>query len=252
MIEIASDPDPRRPGAADGPAADSETPHQLPRDDAAGASSDRGSPPGVADRVIARIADLIRNEHRRTWEQNDGPSAVLLRLVRAPWAVAGATALVLVGLFAVAFGIPPVSPLFAVPVLVAPIVPLLRAQAIVLEEWRRGEPMPTARGRRGARDGDGAGSGHVDGPADNAPGVEVPDAGPGIAAPDAGPGIDHPDAGTGAQSRDAEPGADPADDGDAGEALPPLPDEVPPIPDDPGPIIDDDDDGPEPDRAPAG
>ncbi|MCC5947989.1 MAG: hypothetical protein JJT89_05990 [Nitriliruptoraceae bacterium] len=205
--------------------------------------SDAHDPARRVSRPIGMLAGLIRGEHRRTWARNDGPSPVLRWLTAVPWLVALVLTVLLGGGFALVFGVPPVGPLFSVPVLVLPVLLLLLAQRVVLEEYDRGEPLPPS------RRGGGPALTVVDGGEvreDTTPGPDERDGQDEPHGPDEPHEPDGPDELDGPDDRAQAPPAPP------NAALPDVPDHIPDIPDDPGPLIDDDDDGdgPEPDNAP--
>ena len=99
--------------------------------------------------LLGRLTDgirrVIRDEHLRTWDRNGGPGAVLRLAMRRPLVSAVVVAVVLAAVLVATFGVPPYSPLGLIVLVVAPIVPWLRAEQAVYGEWlRRAGPMDAA------------------------------------------------------------------------------------------------------------
>lgn len=94
--------------------------------------------------IIDRLTGLLRNVRFRQWDLDGGPAPVLRLAIRAPLAMTVAVALVLGVVFAAVFGVPPVSPLVLVVLVVAPLYPWLRAERRLYREWhaRGAEPGP--------------------------------------------------------------------------------------------------------------
>lgn len=88
----------------------------------------------MAERYVAiRAATIARD---------GGPGRILRTAARAPAVTTVALVLVLGTIFAVTFGVPPVSPLFLVALLCAPVYPWLRLEARAIDAWRADDGHP--------------------------------------------------------------------------------------------------------------
>jgi hypothetical protein len=90
----------------------------------------------IAERILAFIGD----RQAARWDRFGGPGPVLRWCFGHPWLVTVAIAGVLAVVLGAVFGVPPFSPLVLVIVLVAPIAPVLRAQAQIHDRWVQGRP----------------------------------------------------------------------------------------------------------------
>ena len=90
--------------------------------------------------IVQRILAFIGDRQAARWDRFGGPGPVLRWCFGHPWLVTVAIAGVLAAVLAAVFGVPPFSPLVLVLVLVAPIAPVLRAQARLHERWTRDRP----------------------------------------------------------------------------------------------------------------
>jgi hypothetical protein len=113
-------------------------------------------------RLTDAIRRVIREEHLRTWDRNGGPGVVLRVAMRRPLVSAVVIAFALAAVLVVTFGVPPFSPLALIVVVVAPVVPWLRAEQAVHDEWQR---------RRASESGPAPPS-----PPEGSQGAEAPDA----------------------------------------------------------------------------
>jgi hypothetical protein len=75
-----------------------------------------------------------------TMTRDGGPGLVLRWAARAPLASTLVLAVVIGAVLAVTFGVPPVSPLFLIPVVCGPIYPWLRLEARAQASWRSQRP----------------------------------------------------------------------------------------------------------------
>jgi hypothetical protein len=107
-------------------------------------------------RVTGGIRRVIREEHLRTWDRNGGPGAVLRAAMKRPMVTALVVAAVLGAVLIATFGVPPFSPLALIVLVVAPIVPWLRAERAVHDEWlqRSSGTEPTTPAPESASDQD--------------------------------------------------------------------------------------------------
>lgn len=85
--------------------------------------------------LIDRLTALLRRVRFRQWDLDGGPAPLLRGAVRAPLLVTVVVAVVVGVAFAVVFGVPPVSPLVLVALVVAPLYPWLRAERRLYHEW---------------------------------------------------------------------------------------------------------------------
>jgi hypothetical protein len=99
-----------------------------------------GSSEPTAGRV--RLVDRYVRVRAATIERDAGPGRILRLAARAPAVTAVVLALVLGTVFAVTFGVPPVSPLFLVALLCAPVYPWLRLEARAIEAWQARDRGP--------------------------------------------------------------------------------------------------------------
>ncbi len=74
-----------------------------------------------------------------TIERDGGPGLIVRTAARAPAVATVVIVLVLGTIFVVTFGVPPVSPLFLVALLCAPVYPWLRLEARAIAVWGSGE-----------------------------------------------------------------------------------------------------------------
>ena len=100
---------------------------------------------GVSVGVVQRVTDALdrgmRNERFRQWRLQDGPSRSYRTVIGHPLIVTAAVACVVGGGLALTFGVPPVSPLFLVFVVVVAPLPLwLRMERDILAGWDRQDP----------------------------------------------------------------------------------------------------------------
>lgn len=86
--------------------------------------------------VIDRLTAVLRRVRMRQWDLDGGPGPVLRLAVRAPLATTASLAVALAAVFAAVFGVPPVSPLVLVVLVVAPLYPWLRAERRLYHAWR--------------------------------------------------------------------------------------------------------------------
>lgn len=103
----------------------SRRPQDEPPDDAAGSIGARAQ---LAERYVAMRATTIARD--------GGPGPIVRVAARAPAVTTVAIAVLLGAVFAVTFGVPPVSPLFLVALLCAPVYPWLRLEARAIDRWR--------------------------------------------------------------------------------------------------------------------
>ena len=95
---------------------------------AARSSKARARWAGLAERYVELRAGTIARD--------GGPGPILRVAARTPAVTTVAIALVLGTVFAVTFGVPPVSPLFLVALLCAPIYPWLRLEGRAIRTWQ--------------------------------------------------------------------------------------------------------------------
>lgn len=85
--------------------------------------------------VVDRLTALLRRIRFRQWDLDGGPAPLLRLAVRAPLSITVVVALGLGAVFAAVFGVPPVSPLVLVALVVAPLYPWLRAERRLYHQW---------------------------------------------------------------------------------------------------------------------
>lgn len=91
--------------------------------------------------ALARAArGWLRNERFRQWRLNGDPAPTYRRIVEHPVVTTVVVAVVVGAILAVTFGVPPVSPLFLIVVLVSPLPFWLRLERGILDEWDHGTP----------------------------------------------------------------------------------------------------------------
>jgi hypothetical protein len=134
-------------------------PERDRRDDAAaGGSPGASAPSGDAAapsaagsartaRIRTRIAGRFVALRAATIARDGGPGRVLRLAARAPAVSTAVLVLVLGTVFAGTFGVPPISPLFLVVLLCAPVYPWLRLEARAIAAWQAGSD---AHGQPGA------------------------------------------------------------------------------------------------------
>ena len=119
-----------------------------PDDATEGGSTAASGPPGGADGSSepparrVRLADRYVGVRAATIARDGGPGRILRLAARGPAVTAAVLALVLGTVFAVTFGLPPVSPLFLVALLCAPVYPWLRLEARAIDAWQSGDGHP--------------------------------------------------------------------------------------------------------------
>ena len=96
---------------------------------------ERSGTPGTRQ-VAVNLAERYVAVRATTIARDGGPGPVVRVAARGPAVTTMVIAVALGTLFAVTFGIPPVSPLFLVALLCAPIYPWLRLEARAIERWR--------------------------------------------------------------------------------------------------------------------
>ena len=69
-------------------------------------------------------------------DRDGGPGLVLRWTARAPLVSTLLLAVLVAGVLVVTFGVPPVSPLFLIPVLCGPVYPWLRLESRAQAAWR--------------------------------------------------------------------------------------------------------------------
>jgi len=82
----------------------------------------------------------LRDERFRQWRVNGAPARSYRRIIDHPMVTTVVVAVVVGGILAATFGIPPVSPLFLLVALVSPLPFWLRLERGILEEWDHGPP----------------------------------------------------------------------------------------------------------------
>lgn len=95
---------------------------------AAGSSPTRARLTGLAERYVTLRAGTIARD--------GGPGPIVRMAARAPAVTTVVLAVALGAVFAVTFGVPPVSPLFLVALLCAPVYPWLRLEARAIDTWQ--------------------------------------------------------------------------------------------------------------------
>lgn len=89
--------------------------------------------------IVERIVERVGDRQAARWDRFGGPSRALRWSMHHPWWVTVGVAVPLAVVLAAAFGVPPLSPLLLVVVLVAPIHPVLEAQRRIYERWSNGQ-----------------------------------------------------------------------------------------------------------------
>ncbi len=112
---------PEDPGEQAAPAAADEA--------ATGASGDQRS---TSARLVARYIEV----RAATMTRDGGPGLVLRWSARAPLTTTLVLAVLVGGVLVVTFGVPPVSPLFLIPVVCGPVYPWLRLESRAQAAWR--------------------------------------------------------------------------------------------------------------------
>lgn len=133
---MVEEPDRRHDDAADDAAGERATSPEGDGSSVPGGGSSRATPrwAGLAERYVDLRAGTIARD--------GGPGPIVRVAARAPALTTVAIAVALGALFAVTFGIPPVSPLFLVALLCAPIYPWLRLEARAIDTWQARDPRP--------------------------------------------------------------------------------------------------------------
>lgn len=85
--------------------------------------------------VVDRVAATVVERQRVRWDRLGGPSGLWRWSMHHPWSVTVGVAVVLAGVLAASFGVPPFSPLVLVMALVAPIPFVLRLQQRAYRRW---------------------------------------------------------------------------------------------------------------------
>ncbi len=150
---------PSRPDAPDAPdasgqsaASDRDAPRSSPHGslaedagaEAGGADDDGEAVPGpvptggpVDPRTPRqRLRDRYLEIRVATMDRDGGPGVVLRWSARAPLVSTLVLAVLVGGVLVVTFGVPPVSPLFLIPVLCGPVYPWLRVESNAQSAWR--------------------------------------------------------------------------------------------------------------------
>lgn len=104
--------------------------------------------------LAGTLQRFLQEERFRQWRQQGGPAPSYRRIVRHPLLVAAGVTIVVGGILATTFGIPPLSPLFLLVVVVAPVPFWLRVEHRILAAWDAG---PDASPEPGDLPGDGGG-----------------------------------------------------------------------------------------------
>lgn len=92
--------------------------------------------------VVDRVAATVVERQRVRWDRLGGPGALWRWSMHHPWSVTVGVAVVLAGVLAAAFGVPPFSPLVLVMLLVAPIPFVLRLQQRAYRRWSSCDQAP--------------------------------------------------------------------------------------------------------------
>lgn len=95
--------------------------------------------------LAGSLQRLLQQERFRQWRRQGGPAASYRWVVEHPLLVAVAVAIVVGAILAATFGVPPLSPLVLVVVVVAPVPFWLRVEHRILAAWDAG-PDPGDRG----------------------------------------------------------------------------------------------------------
>ncbi len=90
--------------------------------------------------LVDRLTGLLRRVRFRQWDVDGGPTSVLRLAMRGPLVTTVVVAGGLAGVFAAVFGVPPVSPLVLVVIVVAPLYPWLRSERRLYREWLERDP----------------------------------------------------------------------------------------------------------------
>lgn len=90
--------------------------------------------------LIDRLTGVLRRVRFRQWDLDGGPAPVLRLAMRGPLVTTIVVAVGLGVVFAAVFGVPPVSPLVLVVLVVAPLYPWLRAERRLYREWSERDP----------------------------------------------------------------------------------------------------------------
>ena len=111
-----------------------------PAPPAAGAEAADGSsaasPAGDQRPTSARWRERYIEVRAATMARDGGPGLVLRWAARAPLATTLVLAVLVGAVLVVTFGVPPVSPLFLIPVLCGPVYPWLRLESRAQAAWR--------------------------------------------------------------------------------------------------------------------
>ena len=83
-------------------------------------------------RLLARYVEV----RAATMERDGGPGMVLRWSARAPLLTTFVLAIAVGAVLVVTFGVPPVSPLFLIPVVCGPVYPWLRLESRAQAAWR--------------------------------------------------------------------------------------------------------------------
>ena len=103
---------------------------------AAGAGPSTAGPSGDQRSTSARWRERYIEVRAATMARDGGPGLVLRWAARAPLATTLVLAVLVGAVLVVTFGVPPVSPLFLIPVLCGPVYPWLRLESRAQAAWR--------------------------------------------------------------------------------------------------------------------
>lgn len=95
---------------------------------------------GRLQRVARTARRWLRDERFRQWRVNGDPARAYRRIVEHPVPTTVVVAVVVGAILAATFGVPPVSPLLLIVVLVSPLPFWLRLERGILDEWDHGPP----------------------------------------------------------------------------------------------------------------
>lgn len=89
----------------------------------------------LAGSLGGTLERLLQEDRFRQWRQQGGPAGSYRWVVQHPWLVAAGMTIVVGGILAVTFGIPPLSPLILLVIVVAPVPLWLRVEHRILVAW---------------------------------------------------------------------------------------------------------------------
>lgn len=99
-----------------------------------------GVPVGRRQAVARTLRRWLRDERFRQWRVNGDPARAYRRIIDHPMVTTVIVAVVVGGILAATFGVPPVSPLLLLVVVVSPLPFWLRLERGILDEWDHGPP----------------------------------------------------------------------------------------------------------------